>query len=364
MTTLLICFGFAVCVYLVVISAGFFRQHVKKTPAPYAPFVSVIIPCKGTDPEFIQFLNDLQKQTYKKAEYLFCLASATDPAVATIKSTLHNLPYHIIISKRIDNTSEKNQNIIMGLESINKATSVVAFVDSDGLLDETYVQSLIDPLQDDRYVCASTYRHYHGRTVGSLVTKYWNAFSLGFKSFPPLAWVWGGGFAVRTSDLSRLDIPSGWIGILGDDQPLNRHIRKLGLKTFSVSHYAHSTCAHSLWDSVRWITRQSFFAQRYFKPLHYVDIGSIAVFFFYLICLLWTGNLLFLMPFIGFFLSIAICISKYGTPREWLYLPLIYVMIIFATLYATIVTPFMKKLQWGGIVYTVDKNGRVIRREP
>lgn len=363
-TALLIWVGGMIAVYLILIAAAPFQQHFKTSPGPYLPFVSVIIPCKGSSREFTEFLICLQRQRYQNVELLFCLASQHDPAIGAIQATLRRPPHRIVVSKRIESTCEKNQNTMAGIKVMNAATEVVVFLDSDGTFDDDYLRSLIEPLQDPRYASASTYRLYNGRTPGSMLTKYWNAYSLGFKLFPPFAWVWAGGYAVRARHLEEFGIPHAWIGTVSDDQPLNRQIKKLGLKTFSIRQYTRSVCNHSLWNSVQWISRQSFFAQRYFKPLHYVNIVGILIFFFYLACLLWTGNLFFLAPFVGFLVSIGICLSRYGTFREWLYLPFISIMILFVTLYATLATPFMKRIRWGEIVYTVDKNGLLIKREP
>lgn len=361
-TTILILLGFAIFAHALLVTSGLLKQDFRRTPVAYLPRVSVIIPCKGADDEFVTFLKSLEKQTYTNADYLFCLANEDDRAISAITLTLKRLPYQIIISKQLENTGEKNQNIIAALEVRDPDAQVIAFLDSDGILDEDYLASLIAPLQDERYVCASTYRRYETDTIGGLITKYWNLVSLSFKQFPSSSWAWAGGCALRCRDLTTLDIPRIWIGALVDDQPLNMAIRRLGLRTFSIDKQVRSDCHHTVRSSIQWITRQSFHAQRYYPPLHFINLLSIAVFLFYLTCALLTSNPLFLAPFAGLFFAIGVLVFKYGTFREGLFLPFIYIMIAFVTLYASIRTPFMRQITWSGIRYTVDKKGRVTRR--
>src|SRR4051794_31448759 len=63
----------------------YFRQELAKPPSSYAPFVTVIAPCKGLDIGLQENLQALFDQDYQNYEIIFVVDSETDPACPAIK---------------------------------------------------------------------------------------------------------------------------------------------------------------------------------------------------------------------------------------------------------------------------------------
>src|SRR5437762_12630224 len=60
---------------------AFVRRETARTSADYAPYASVIVPCRGLDQGLTDNLRALFKQDYPRYEIVFVSDSADDPAL-------------------------------------------------------------------------------------------------------------------------------------------------------------------------------------------------------------------------------------------------------------------------------------------
>src|SRR5690348_14015920 len=64
---------------------NFFNQELSKPFSSYAPFATVIAPCKGIDEGLEENLSALLQQEYPDYEVIFVVDSESDPAVEVIE---------------------------------------------------------------------------------------------------------------------------------------------------------------------------------------------------------------------------------------------------------------------------------------
>src|SRR5437764_5246533 len=64
---------------------AYFRRELQRTLPDYAPFASVIVPCRGLDQDLAENLRALFAQDYPRYEIVFVTDSANDPALRVIE---------------------------------------------------------------------------------------------------------------------------------------------------------------------------------------------------------------------------------------------------------------------------------------
>lgn len=348
-------------IHFIIVTTNLLKSRYKEKLEKYEPFTSVIIPCKGSSDEFRKFLECINSQDYKNAEYLFCLSDKKDKAIKDIINIIKR-DYKIIISKNIPNSCDKNQNQIAGVNSISKKAKIVLFLDSDGTFNNSYIRSLIKPLQDKRYTCSSSYRKYNSTKLGGLMIKYWNLISLSFKLFPQSSFAWAGGMAFRREDLNKAGIPNAWKDTLSDDMAVNKIMNAKGLKTISLPLYAESINHKGLFESLKWITRQSVMPYIYYKKLYFLNVLSSLVFIMSIVMFAMSMNILYLIFPLSVFMGIIILSFIHGNTKETLLSPYIFLLVIICIGYPTLLVPFKKKIEWAGITYEIDSSGKIINR--
>src|SRR5690349_1951828 len=67
---------------------AFVRRSLAAPPAAFTPKASVIVPCKGLEPELEANLRALLQQNYPSYEILFVVATPTDAALPLIQRVL------------------------------------------------------------------------------------------------------------------------------------------------------------------------------------------------------------------------------------------------------------------------------------
>ena len=68
----------------------FFKSELGKPPSGFAPFVSVIAPCRGLDEALEENLSALLRQDFPRYEVIFVVDSETDAAVSVINKIIHH----------------------------------------------------------------------------------------------------------------------------------------------------------------------------------------------------------------------------------------------------------------------------------
>jgi cellulose synthase/poly-beta-1,6-N-acetylglucosamine synthase-like glycosyltransferase len=200
----------------------------------YAPFASVIAPCRGLDQGLKENIEALFRQDYPAYEIIFVTESADDPALAIIEETRQALrdvgptPTRIVIAGQATESGQKVHNLLAAVRAVQSSCEVLVFVDSDARPQGDWLRSLIAPLADEKIGAATGYRWFipTGGGFSSQLLSVWNASIAsalgpdGEKNF-----CWGGSTAIRLETFARIDMPEKWRGTLSDDFALMRALR-------------------------------------------------------------------------------------------------------------------------------------------
>lgn len=338
------------------------HYYIKKD-GKYEPFATIIIPCKGANKDFERFLDSINRQDYKNCEYLFCFTDKKDDAINMIKNSISRVKYRIIIGPTLKNTSGKTENLINGHRKASKKSDVFCWIDSDGVLDRDYIRSLVVPLQDRRITFTNSYRVHDVSSFGGRILRYWNLLSLLFKESVAAHFIWGGGVGFRKETLKELDLIKVIRPKASEDLELNRLVLSNNLLVHDVGKYVISSSDLNLNQMIKWSTRQVLLVQRCNSNV--VKLGSFGLFVLILSLILYfiTWNALFLSTVIGFALIMVVTMLRYAERWELVYLPVLFVLMPPILIYIVIRVKFMKKMEWAGKIYHIDKNGIILKVE-
>ena len=356
---------FACCIgaqFLIIFARPFRRSHPLEKNQSFEPFTSVIMPCMGADRGFEGFLRSLEDQDYKNVEYIFCFADSHDPGVSLIKRIDPKVNYRITIAEHLETTSGMNENMIAGLKESSPDSKVLAFLDVDGKIPKRYLRSMVAPLSSYRYICSSTFRKFEAKNLGGMIAKYWNYLSLYFREMPESAFPWGGGMAFRREDLSRLNLPDIWYGILDDDMPLMRHMKAEGHEIYLVDEYCISEVEYSIKGALEWIRRTTVYPALYFPELRRLHLLQEVFVISYIALYLATGATVFLAPLAGFALLITLLTFRHGTWKERALAPWITLMLMISAIWTSTTLPFLRRIEWAAQEYKFDSTGKVYSR--
>lgn len=216
----------------------FVRDELAKISKDYAPFASVIVPCRGVDQGLAENLTSLWKQDYEAYEIIFVLDDVTDPALGVVHQlqTLYgNIPSsRIIVAGHASDCGQKVHNLLSGVRAANEKSEVYVFVDTDARAHESWLRSLVAPLADFSTGAATGYRWFIPSRGGaaSRLRSVWNASiasALGGNRRGNFCW--GGSTAIRRQTFEGLNMLEEWRGTLSDDFALTNKLQraKLGI---------------------------------------------------------------------------------------------------------------------------------------
>src|SRR5688572_25851989 len=114
----------------------YFKQGLAKPASEYAPFVSVIAPCRGVDHGLEENLMALLEQDYPAFEVIFVVDDESDQAISVIKRlSRKDAKYaknsRLIIAPKAVDSSQKVENLREAVLYATDESDVFAFVDSD-----------------------------------------------------------------------------------------------------------------------------------------------------------------------------------------------------------------------------------------
>ncbi|MGH8070199.1 MAG: glycosyltransferase [Candidatus Entotheonellia bacterium] len=226
------------------------------------PPVSILAPCRGVDEHFEAYAQALLSQEYSRYEVLFLVESTTDPAwhmLNRIRADAPGARASLIVTGTAEGCSQKIHNLLVGLEHVARATSILAFVDSDVRVHPQWLSALVTPLDDAAVGATSGYRWYvpcRGSVAGSLRSA-WNAATLGLMTHPRYGFAWGGSSAIRREVFEKLRIRDAWSRGLSDDLLLTQAVRDAGLKIPFVAACLVPTVEPCTWRQlIEWTNRQ------------------------------------------------------------------------------------------------------------
>lgn len=217
--------------------AAYVRNEIARSLPDFAPFASVIAPCRGLDQGLRENVAALFQQDYPAYEIIFVSDRADDPSLSVIAEVMaadigKRVSAAVVISGPAADSGQKVHNLRAAVAKIDQRSEVMVFVDTDARPHRRWLSSLVAPLNDEAVGAATGYRWFVPVNGGlaSQLRSVWNASiasalgARGDKNF-----CWGGSTAIRKSVFERLQIVNRWRGSVSDDFTLTRVLQEARL---------------------------------------------------------------------------------------------------------------------------------------
>ena len=367
-------------IFLTIASRMHYKKILKYEQAEkldYQPKVGIFVPCKGTTPSQEKNLNSILEQDYKNYTVTFITESIEDPAVTTIQKILkkHAQGKHIVAGLA-KTCCQKNQNLLAGIKADQKS-EILVFCDSDILHESNWLRDLIKPLakSEIQVTFGFSWIVSGNKSLSAFLHKYLNAYLFMLLRLPFVNAVWGGATAIKRELFDRLEVAELWAKSIVDDISLMRIITDNKIKSVLVPAClsdTYNTCV-SISKLLAWFTRQILYLKFYNRPMwflilliHFLTASIILIGPVLLISSLFFKSLLvyviicFLFSLFLMFNYIFLRLPERDNEKalKWfLNAPLVELVAVTALLKSFLA----KKIIWQGIVYKVDKKGRVIK---
>lgn len=228
----------------------------------FAPFASIIVPCRGSDPGLRENLSSLFLQDYPEYEVIFVTDDELDESVPVIKSVIANFGGHarLVIAPKAVAAGQKVENLREAVLHIDHRSEVLVFVDSDSRPTRRWLRSLTAPLALDTVGASTGYRWFfsHRQSFASELLASWNA-SIASALGPDRQtnFCWGGAMAMRRILFDQVGIRDQWSGTVSDDFTVTNAMRAEGLEIeYAAGALTPSFGEHKLREIFEFTTRQ------------------------------------------------------------------------------------------------------------
>lgn len=234
---------------------NYFKKEIAKPQSDFAPFATIICPCKGKETGLKDNLEALFQLEYPAYEIVFVVDDKNDPAVNVIDRLVspENHPVgetpapllrkegilnaRLVVAPKAMDSSQKAENLREAVLYADLLSEVFVFVDSDARPSADWLRSLIAPLEDEGIGVSTGYRWFISNTptFASELRNVWNA-SIASALGPNTKdnFCWGGSMTIRRDTFEKLDIREKWRGTLSDDFTVMRAMKDAGLKIVFV----------------------------------------------------------------------------------------------------------------------------------
>lgn len=212
--------------------AAFIRREMLRPRRGFTPFVSMIAPCRGLDQGLRENLTALLLQDYPRYEVIFVFDNENDPALKIVEEIrareTTRVRSQVVIAGDAVDCGQKVHNLRAAVPHADAESEVLVFVDTDARPGESWLESLVAPLEDEQVGAATGYRWLIPEKGGlsSHLRSVWNASiasALGERDDKNFCW--GGATAIRKNTFERLNVLEKWRGTLSDDFALMRMLR-------------------------------------------------------------------------------------------------------------------------------------------
>ncbi|HLN98645.1 MAG TPA: glycosyltransferase [Pyrinomonadaceae bacterium] len=312
-----------------------FAAYVRRenaAPLPdFAPFASVIVPCRGREDGLRANLSPLLQQVYPSYELIFVTDRPDDPSLDVVQELIAtmvastNVKARVVIAGVAVDCGQKVHNLRTAVAEIDTPSEVLVFVDTDARPQSDWLRSLIAPLADERIGAATGYRWFipHGGGFASRLRSVWNASiasALGAREDKNFCW--GGSTAIRRSTFNSLKMPERWRGTASDDFALTRALQEAGLPIHFVPAclvpaFDHCTLRELFEFTNRQLKITRVYAPHLWKPLLVGSLLFCAIFFGGIVLLI--ARAIFRLPLL---LTLATLLVIYGLGSAKAYLRL------------------------------------------
>ena len=270
----------------------------------FAPFASVVVPCRGLDQGLRENFLALFAQDYPAYELLFVTDCADDAALvvlADVRRQMHGRGAHVkaqvVVAGEATESGQKVHNLRAALREADPSSGVFVFVDTDARPRRDWLKSLVAPLADEQTGATTGYRWFVPVRGGlaSHLRSVWNASiasALGERG--DRNFCWGGSTAIRRATFEKLNMMEEWRGALSDDFALMRALRRAGLPIKFVPNCltaSYEDCGFG--ELLEFTTRQlkitRVYAPHFWKAVLFGSLLFVLVFFGGLALVVWRA---------------------------------------------------------------------------
>ncbi len=256
------------------------------------PFASVLLPCKGLDPELPATLAAVQVLDYPHYEIICAVESDTDPAYDLIQRTIEHSraaqtsdaanaftprPPHPSLRCVIAGCStamvQKIANHLAAIEAADPRSEAFAFLDSDSVPHRQWLRAMTAPLADPEIGAVTGFRWYvpDGTLLG-LVRCVWNALAINLLVIARRTnFVWGGSVAMRRETFEKLRIAERWRNVLSEDFEITRAVREAGQRLYFTPRVLIPNHDHSGWGRFWRFARRQLIITRVCAPPFWIS---------------------------------------------------------------------------------------------
>ena len=303
----------------------YFKRELSEPESDFAPFASVIVPCRGLERHLRENLGALFSQNYPKYEVIFAVDSETDEAVKIIEEIAREgakraLSKFVVAGKAID-SSQKVHNLREAVLRVADKSEIFVFVDSDARPDRNWLRNLVAPLENENVGCATGYRWFVSERGGfsSELRAVWNAsIASALGANRKNNFCWGGSTSMRRETFEKLKIRENWRGTLSDDFAVTRAMKEANLPIHFAPQCLTATIEDCAFGELLEFTTRQMKITRVYAP-HLWKASFIGSFLF--ITIFWSGvALLFFLYGWRFWLTLffIIVIFALGAAKAWL----------------------------------------------
>lgn len=207
------------------------QSETDRTYPSFTPLVTVILPLRGLDDGLHENITAIFSQDYPAYEVVFVSDDERDEAWTVVEQARLDFKDEsgptmrsVIAGPAIDR-GQKVHNLSVAASSVERASEVLVFVDSDARPASKWLSSLVAPLADEAVGATTGYRWFVpvGGGISSQLRSVWNgsiASALGAdegKNF-----CWGGSTAIRRATFESCRVLEHWRGTVSDDFAMTR----------------------------------------------------------------------------------------------------------------------------------------------
>ncbi len=250
---------------------GYVRRHLSHLPAPWMPYASIIVPCKGLEHQLEENIRSVLGQVYPFFEVVLVTATEDDPSRSTLHKLVSEFPGHrikLVTAGLSDERGEKVNNLIEAVHHTDQGSEVFVFTDSDSQPHLNWLQALVAPLQNEKIGVSTGYRWYFPEpgNLAGVFRSAWNASVATLLGDHSRNFAWGGSMAIRRSTFVRANVLRYWSQSLSDDYSITQAMRDITLKIHYEPRCLIGSFGRCSWRELfEWSTRQIIIT-RFYSP--------------------------------------------------------------------------------------------------
>lgn len=340
------------------------KKNIEKFPG-----VNVYVPCKDANETLSDNLTSILKQDYPRFRVFFIVGNKGDEAYRTIQRLIRkNNKGNLLVAGKAKTCCQKNQNLLYGIESDNKA-DVFIFFDSDHYYGKETIKKLVVSITEHPNSISTSYFKIRTKDK-SFAQIFMNSF-VAYQHVlgSSLKFVWGGCMAITKNLFFKSGILKIWKKTVTDDTSIVNHAKKKKINiNFLALNIIHEPGKKTLQGVFKWVVRHIMYVKYYTKVLWVGTtikyfIKCLVIFFPIFVILFMKGPVHYYIFTWGFFMLAlmlsAVIYHKINGTHFPIRMPFYSIIVLYIGLAALIVSIFKNKMEWGGNTYLLEKSGKV-----